>query len=289
MGFTMNVTQTAGRIQRLAERSWGLYRLRHERSPLISCITQSVRDARANKVTLEEKEWIGRIESLRAELNASSRPITRTDFGAGNPDSTRTQEEMRRGVEVSETLRHLSQGASNPPFWCLLLFKLIRAMRPSSCVEMGTAVGISGAYQAAALKLNGRGTLVTLEGAGSLADVANNTFQRLGLQTVEIVVGRFDDTLSTVLKRRQPVDYVFIDGHHDEQATLSYFEQIYPFLAEKALVVFDDIAWSDGMRKAWKAIAQDTRVGGAVDMGLVGVCAIDRTIAGGRYFRVPMR
>jgi hypothetical protein len=37
------------------------------------------------------------------------------------------------------------------------------------------AVGISAAYQAAALTLNGRGTFTTLEGAGSLADIARDT------------------------------------------------------------------------------------------------------------------
>lgn len=284
----MDVTQTVRRIQHLAERSWSLYRLSHERSPLMYAITQSVRDALAGKLTSEEKGWIDRIENLRAELNASGKQITRMDYGAGNPDSTRTQEEARKGVEVTQTLGHLSQGVSKPPFWCLLLFKLIRTTRPSSCIEMGTAVGISGAYQAAALKLNGQGALVTLEGAPSLAEVATSNFQRLSLQTVDMVVGRFDETLSSVLTRRRPVDYVFIDGHHDEQATLSYFEQIYPSLSDRALVVLDDINWSDGMKRAWKTIAQDKRVGGAVDLGLIGICVIDRTVAGGRYFSVPV-
>ena len=90
---------------------------------------------------------------------------------------------------------------------------------------MGTAVGISAAYQAAALALNGRGTFTTLEGAEPLADI-----------------GRFEDTLDAVLERRRPVDYVFVDGRHDRQATLAYFEQTIPFLAETAFLIFDDIA-----------------------------------------------
>ena len=92
-------------------------------------------------------------------------------------------------------------------------------MRPGSCLEMGTAVGVSTAYQAAALRLNRHGSFVTIEGATSLADIARSNFQQLGLDTVEVVVGRFQDTLTEVLTSRQPVDYVFVDGHHDEQAT----------------------------------------------------------------------
>jgi predicted O-methyltransferase YrrM len=153
---------------------------------------------------------------------------------------------------------------------------------------MGTSVGVSAAYQAAALRLNGYGSLVTLEGATSLADIAKNNFQQLGLDTVEVVVGRFQDTLPDVLASRQPVDYVFVDGHHDEQATLAYFEQILKFLAETALIVFDDIAWSEGMKRAWNTIAHDRRVGVAVDLGEVGLSVIDSSIDRRRYFSIPV-
>jgi predicted O-methyltransferase YrrM len=239
--------------------------------------------------TLEEKNWIDRIEHLRTEMNSSTKQVSRTDYGAGNSDSNRAQEEMRAGVEIEDTLGHISQAASKPAFWCCFLFKLVRTMQPSLCIEMGTAVGISAAYQAAALKLNGHGVLLTLEGATSLADIAKSNFQQLGLDTVEVVVGRFQDTLPDVLAKRQPVSYTFVDGHHDEQATLGYFEQILPFLSEKALLVFDDIAWSEGMKRAWNAIAHDRRVAVAVDLGPMGLCVIDSSIAAHRYFRIPLR
>jgi predicted O-methyltransferase YrrM len=154
---------------------------------------------------------------------------------------------------------------------------------------MGTAVGISAAYQAAALSLNGHGTLVTLEGASTLADIATENFRLLGLDTVELVVGRFQDTLPDVLTKRRPVDYVFVDGHHDEQATLAYFEQILPFLKETALLVFDDIGWSEGMKRAWNTITKDKRLSLAVDLGPVGVCVIDSSVVGRRYFSIPLQ
>jgi predicted O-methyltransferase YrrM len=183
---------------------------------------------------------------------------------------------------------HISRVASKPPFWCGLLFELIRTVHPKSCIEMGTAVGISAAYQGAALRLNGDGDLVTLEGAGSLANIARKNFQELGLDTVDVVVGRFQDTLPDVLASRKPVDYVFVDGHHDERATLDYFDQILPFLSGISLVVFDDIAWSDGMKRAWGRIAHHEAVEVAVDLGPVGLCVVDRTGAGARYFRIPL-
>jgi predicted O-methyltransferase YrrM len=285
----INVAKAVRKFERLAKRSWNLYSLSHEGNRITCSVTHSVRAALKRALTPEERSWIDRIEHLRTQMNASTTQITRTDYGAGKPDSSWAQEEIRSGVEVTAPLGHISQVVSKPAFWCLLLFKLIRTMHPSSCVEMGTALGVSAAYQAAALRLNSHGSLVTLEGATSLADIARNNFQQLDLDTVEVVVGRFQDTLTDVLTNRQPVDYVFVDGHHDEQATLAYFEQILPFLAEKALLVFDDITWSEGMRRAWDTLAKDRRVGVTVELGPVGLCVVDSSIAGHRYFSIPLQ
>lgn len=284
----INITKIFRKLRRLITRLWNFYDLRHNENRITKSITHSIQETMKSLLIPEEKKWIDRIESLRTQMNASTKPLTRMDYGSGNPDSNRTKEEMQAGIEIKDTLGHISQIASKSAFWCCFLFKLVRNISPNSCIEMGTAVGISAAYQAAALKINGHGIFVSLEGANSIADVARNNFQQLGLDNLEVVVGRFQDTLPNVLEKCQPVDYVFVDGHHDEQATIGYFEQIIPFLAEKALIILDDIAWSEGMKRAWNAIARDSRVGIAIDLGPVGLCVIDRSIPKYRYFNIPL-
>ncbi len=282
------IAKAVRKLHRIFERSLNLYRLSRNGDRISRSIQQSVRAALKYSLTPEEEIWIDRIENLRTEMNSSTRQITRTDYGARNHDSNLKLDEMLAGVEVTDTLGHISQVASKPSFWCLLLFKLIRTIQPDSCIEMGTAVGLSAAFQAAALTLNGHGSLVSLEGASSLADIAGNNFRQLGLDSAEIVVGNFQDTLVEVLTARQPVDYVFVDGHHDEHATLAYFEQILPFLGETALLIFDDITWSEGMARAWNTIARDSRSGIAVDLGLVGLCVVDASMKKSRYFSIPL-
>lgn len=284
----ISLVKTARKYQRLGYRSLGLYRLGQEKAHPSRLIHEAIRAALNNTVTPEERAWIARIENLRAELSKSTEELTRTDYGAGTPDAGLTQEQMRAGVETPDTVGHVTQNVSKPPFWCLFLFKLIRAVRPTLCIEMGTAVGISAAYQAAGLRLNGHGTLTTLEGARSLAAIAGNNFHKLGLDSIKIVVGSFHKTLSGVLSTSQSVDYVFVDGHHDEKATIDYFEQLLPFLAQNAIVVFDDIAWSEGMKKAWQTIAHDSRVSLAVDLGAIGVCVINGSNGRGRYHWIPI-
>ncbi len=269
-------------------RSWRLRRLARERGTLAAPVAAALRSALRDAATPEERGWFARIEQLRAELNASDASVMRLDYGAGNPGAGRTAEEMHAGVATPDTVGHIARLTSKPPFWCRVLFNLVRTTRPACCVEMGTSVGISAAYQAAALELNGAGTLVTLEGAPAVANLAREHLGRLGLGRAEVVVGRFQDTLPTVLGARRPVDYVFVDGHHDEHATLGYFEQLLPSLADSALLVFDDIGWSDGMRRAWGALARDPRVTSAVGLGPVGLCLMHRGVGRGRYHEIHL-
>jgi predicted O-methyltransferase YrrM len=233
----------------------------------------------ANRWSSEEKDWIEKIESLRNELNASSMEVIRIDYGAGSPDSKLTREEMHRGRVVLTTVGEICRVASLRPKWGGLLFRLVRQYRPAVCLELGTALGISTAYQAAALQLNHHGRILTLEGSESSASLARENFGKLGLEGVEVVLGRFQDTLQDVLDQNGPIDYVFMDGHHDESATLGYFREIYPHLAESATLVLDDISWSSGMRRAWDAIRKDNHVKACVDLISVGICVFAKSAA----------
>ena len=240
-------------------------------------IALALGEALSERLSREERRWVSEIERRRQILAARNDVVRVVDYGAGTPVSSRSAEEMSRGVEVTLPVAEVCEGASKKYRPCVLLFKLIRRTKPVRCLELGTALGISAAYQGAALSLNGVGHLISLEGSEALARIAEEGFRLLGLsRCAEVVIGRFEDNLPGILKKHRPVDYVFIDGHHDYEATLSYTEQILPFLANSAVLVYDDIAWSVGMRRAWRKIESDVRMAATFDMGSMGVCIVKR-------------
>lgn len=280
--------QFLAKVGRRIARPVRLYTLWQSRDPYLQLFASSAQAALSGALTLEEKAWTSRIERLRAELEASTERVTRTDFGAGLRHAAETAQDgavaSLDGARVEDEVQRIARFSSKKGLWALFLFKLIRELRPLRCVEMGTALGLSGAYQAAALALNGRGELTSLEGSAELAAIARRNWAALGLQGADVVVGKFSDTLGGVLGARAPIDYVFVDGHHDENATLDYFEQLVPHLASPACLVFDDIAWSKGMRRAWRSIESDRRIQVSVDFGMMGVA-----IAGAAEKRRPRR
>jgi len=71
--------------------------------------------------------------------------------------------------------------------------------------------------------------------------------------------------LPQVLRESAPFGFIFIDGHHEEQATLNYFEEIIPYAGQNAIFLFDDIYWSIGMNRA------DRRIGFSLNRSMMGI------------------
>ncbi|HEX9892769.1 MAG TPA: class I SAM-dependent methyltransferase [Gemmatimonadales bacterium] len=284
MGLTTSIRQ----VRYWVKRDWALSRFAAEEDPTIRAIAIALQRTLAGEANPLERVWIERLELHRRELESSNEKITRLDHGAGSPAEHRSPAEMAAGVLVEDSLGRICRLASKGPSWCTLLFRLVRGLRPDACIELGSCVGVSASYLAAALHLNGKGSLITLEGAESLADKARETLYRHGLTNAEVVTGRFQETFGPSLSRLAPVDFLFIDGHHEEQATLTYFDQARSFTSDRSLFVFDDIQWSDGMGRAWAAISTDQSVDLALDLGPMGLCLVNRRGGRHRTAKIPL-
>jgi predicted O-methyltransferase YrrM len=199
--------------------------------------------------------WIQRIEGERAKLLASGAPLALPGEKEGPYDAGMS---VRQACQAS---RRREDGVA--------LHLLVAELKPERIIELGTNVGISSAYMAAALADAGRGTLVTLEASPARSQVARRMHQSLGLTQVEYVLGLFDQTLESALG--EPVDFAFIDGHHQYEPTLDYFDRIWAKSKEGAVFVFDDIRWSLGMERAWNRLKTDPRLRVVVDLCGFGV------------------
>ncbi|MFZ2956830.1 MAG: class I SAM-dependent methyltransferase [Candidatus Ozemobacteraceae bacterium] len=231
-----------------------------------------------HRLSEDESAYVSRIEFLRKELLASEETLEWRDFGARAPSAHLTSEEMYEGELKRKSTAEACRQSSKRSEWCAVLFHLIRLFRPEHCLELGTCLGISGAYLGAALKLNGQGLLTTLEGGEALARRALEHFRILDLSnTISCLCGRFQDLLPELPGSCKPIDFAFIDGHHDEGATKQYFKCILAKAAPLSIFVFDDISWSEGMKRAWKEIRQFPQVCVSVDVERMGICLLNST------------
>ncbi len=209
------------------------------------------------------------IESLRDKIIQEDTNIEVLDYGAGDPDDNRSVQEMNQGVIKHVSTKDLCKiGLKND--FAHLLYAIVKKHQPLTVLELGTCCGFSSIYMSKALKDNG--TIHTIEGSPQTAQIAQQNFKEAKSLNIKSYTGRFSDVLPSILPKIETIDFAFIDGHHDRDATLQYFKNIKPYLSEDAIVLFDDISWSKGMIEAWEIIKKDNFISSYKDYQKVGLC-----------------
>lgn len=209
--------------------------------------------------------WGEKVEHLRQQLASDKNTLLHfEDLGAGSANSGSQQ--------ISRSLAYLAQNSARRRREGELLYRICQYYQPKRCLEFGTNLGISSLYQAGALK-NSR--FISMEGAPSLAALAERHFQDLGIEQVEILVGEF----SALFEERLDLealdpDYVFVDGNHRYQPTINYFERLLPHMSKGGIMIFDDINWSEEMQRAWGEIVAHPAVSISFDGFMMGICFV---------------
>lgn len=146
------------------------------------------------------------------------------------------------------------------------LYFLVRALRPTTVVETGTANGVSTAYVLAALDRNGAGRLVSIDlpfeaaGDGGYEPLVTGTAIDMydvsplprgkppGWMVPEELRGRWDlrlgdarELLPALLEDASEVEFFFHDSLHTREHMLFEFRTLWPHLASGGVLAADDI------------------------------------------------
>lgn len=177
----------------------------------------------------------------------------------------------------SALVRDICKKATSTKKWCQFLYHLAQSTKSSNVLEIGTNLGVSGSYILEALKRNG-GKLTTMEGLPQLCEISARQFSTIVPQSnFEIVEGLYDYTFPGIIEKNEKFDLMFIDGNHKKDSTLEYFNSLKSIMGEKAVFVFDDINWSEGMKEAWEVIRKDNDVNFSIDMYEQGIAIVDKS------------
>jgi len=198
------------------------------------------------------------VESIRKELLVDDRTIIVLDLGAGSHVNNNRQK------KISDIAAH----ALKSPKLAQLLYRITTDLQPKNIIELGTCLGVTTIYLQKAAPDS---KVYTLEGSPETAEVAKRVFTKAGLNNIELITGNFDNTLPGIINSLDKVDFMFVDGNHQKDATLRYFEWCLPKVHENTLLIFDDIYWSEGMKEAWAQIKAHPRVIVTVDLFWIGL------------------
>ena len=223
-------------------------------------IAQAFLKTSKGEYTSDEKQLFETLNHFKSEFYTNNRKISFEEIGSS----------------AEMTVAEVAHRAASPEIWVKFFYKLSKTKIVNNILEIGTNLGVSGQYFIKGLEDKKNTKFITLEGVKRLCEIALSRFDSLSNHDrFEVIHGLYDKTLPEVVKSNTRFDLVFIDGNHQYEATLNYFEMLKDNLADKAMVIFDDIHWSVGMRRAWREICEQKGIVFSINFFKLGMVVFD--------------
>lgn len=204
------------------------------------------------------------IENLRNELLKNTTLLNLNGFGTAKKSRLKS-------------IKKIAQTSISPAKYCQLQQNIVKYLDCKTIIELGTSLGIQTAYFSCENDASRR--IITIEGENSICEIAKKNWLKLGIHNIEIVNGDFDDVFLKTLQRAKIFDYLYIDGNHSYEATIRYFNQAITFANENAVIVFDDINWSEEMQMAWKEIKYSKEISVSIDIFRLGIVFLSKKLS----------
>lgn len=205
------------------------------------------------------------IEERREAMLCAPKPIPITDYGTGKDSVLQVRQIARKHLESRET---------DELFFKLIVHLRHELQRPLRIVELGTSLGITTAYLAAAAKDN---EVITFEGNEPTLEMAKLNWSKLELNNIEAIVGNIDHTLNRarICAKEEMIDFVFMDANHQYEPTLRYFDTLVQKVHNKSIIIVDDIYHSPQMHRAWQTLKERPQVTSSIDCYAFGILFFD--------------
>ena len=165
-----------------------------------------------------------------------------------------------------------------------LLSSIVRFCRPTVCLELGTAYGMSARF-ILGMETQGRTLhLTTIEGDRPIHGLISPQLSERYGRAVDCRLGWTTDVLPELAKSISPIHFMFHDAGHSMDDYIRDFSLIVDSLAPGAVLLIDDIRWEDARfhqgpantYRGWQAIAEHKRIRHAVEVdGSMGMALLN--------------
>jgi predicted O-methyltransferase YrrM len=205
-------------------------------------------------------DYFSDIELYRKALLNNQQVIGVWDGGAGS----------RKNGSANRKVCDIAKTALKPFKYAKLLHDIVAYFKPHQIIELGTSLGVTTSYMSKV----GDNHIYTLEGAPNIAAIARKHFESMSLLNITIIEGDFNNTLPSLIDTIESWDLAYIDGNHQYEPTMQYFNSLLACAHNQSFFIFDDIHWSHEMEQAWEDIKKHPQVTLTIDLFFIGLVFI---------------
>jgi predicted O-methyltransferase YrrM len=177
---------------------------------------------------------------------------------------TRLEEDNLLKKKNKQKVKILAKSVLMQPRLGQLIFRLAANNTPKQVLVLEANFGISAAYLAKACP---QAKVIAVENCLASAAIANQVFEELKLNNIDLRVGNFKE----VLARNERLDLVYIDGKQTKASILNYFNWCLPQLHEQSLFICNDIHQNEEMKAAWNELKNHPQVTVTIDLFWLGL------------------
>lgn len=225
---------------------------------LTKCLYAKYPNTHKNKLRLFRKVFL-----------TSSEVIEMTDRGSGSQQFSSNYRAVKDMARYAGMTRHKSK----------LINKIIGYFNIKTVLELGTSVGLG----SLAMAVNMPNTKVeTIEACPNTAAFAKKQFKSLDLENIKVFNYDFSFFLNNISDRKQ-YDLIYVDGHHNKEATLKYFNLLQKHIHQYSVIIFDDIYWSKDMQDAWLTICTHENLKVSIDLYFWGIVFFNPNLSQQHY------
>ncbi len=196
------------------------------------------------------------IKAYRSKVLQSNEIINIKDYGAGS----RVFKSNERKVSA------IAKNAGTTLKKQELLFRLAGYFKPEHILELGASLGLGTMSRAIASPSS---KITTIEGCPNTSIMTQGFFEDFELNNIHLKNETFEDFFQSSSSVK--FDFVFIDGNHNKEHTLRYFELLLEKINNHSMLIFDDIHWNTEMTEAWQIIIQHPKVTVSIDTYYWGI------------------
>jgi len=198
------------------------------------------------------------LNAIRNGLLCNETKLKIQDFGAGSKsfksNTRKVKDIASKGISTAQQSE--------------LLYKLLNFLKCRNAMELGTSLGLNTLYLA---KVNKESKIISIEGSKELYDFAGDLAKKNKAANIQFIHSVFEEALPKVLGEMNELDFLYVDGNHTYEATLTYFKQALEKRQPGSVFIFDDIYWSKGMTQAWEEIKKHPSVTLSIDTFYFGM------------------
>lgn len=195
------------------------------------------------------------INSIVKGLASSNDSIDIEDFGAGSKKLGNTR-----------TIKSILKTSSSKGKYGDFLYRICKHYKFNNILEFGTSLGIGSIHMQLGNKL---GNITTIEACKNTRNLALSNFEKIENHLITSIESTFESFLNE--SESQIFDLIFVDGHHDGKALLSYMQSLRELSDDNTIFILDDIRWSESMLSAWDTLRNDDEFHISIDLFRFGI------------------